>query len=178
MIDGRRLKAGDLVIAAAGACLLAALINPALSARRFHDRVETATDEVEAIRAAALGAHEARGAWPSTTNPAVAPAGLGGVFTDGEAIVRDGHDIEWDVWDVVERVAAPPSAAPMTDGADAPLLEAEPPTILVVRQAASITVRSGSDALLSALSERYGARDSYVRDSTWTLVLRPGAGRP
>lgn len=176
MSDLPRIRAGDVVVVAAGLCLMAALVTPALSARRFQKRVETVAGEVDAICAAARQVYQATGSWPSSTNPAVLPAGFGGVFGEDGTLVRDGHTIEWERWDIVDRVPAPPSAATVPDGTDAPPAGSEPPTVAVVRAAASVSVRSASGPLLAALGKRYGAEASFVRDSTWMLIVDPDPG--
>lgn len=174
----RRIRAGDVVVALAGACLLAALISPTLAARRFQDRIETVSSEVEVIRSAAQQVRQATGSWPSSINPAVVPAGFGGVFGDDGALVRDGYTIDWELWEVVDRVPAPSSAATLPDGADAPPPASRPPTVAVVRPLASVSVHSPSGPLLAALTERFGAEQSFVRDSTWMLIVDLVPGSP
>ena len=174
----RRIRAGDVVVALAGVCLLAALVSPTLSARRFQDRVDTVASEVEVIRSAAQRVRQATGSWPSSTNPAVVPAGFGGVFGADGVLVRDGHTIDWELWEVVDRVPAPPPAASLPDGAAAPPPRSEPPTVALVRPVASVSVRSRSGPLLAALTERFGAERSFVRDSTWMLIVDPAPGAP
>jgi len=39
-----------------------------------------------------------------------------------------------------------------------------------------VTVNSDDGRLLAALLERFGASRSFVRDSSWTLVVPPGGG--
>ena len=47
----------------------------------------------------------------------------------------------------------------------------------LVSTSGGITVHTAETALLAELLSRYGATSSFVRDSTWTLVL-PRAGAP
>jgi hypothetical protein len=48
----------------------------------------------------------------------------------------------------------------------------------VTREVGSISVHSGDDDLLAELSRRYGSWDSFVRDSTWTLMVNAGGRSP
>ena len=40
-------------------------------------------------------------------------------------------------------------------------------------QLAGITVHAGEPSLLAALLRAYGRERSFVRDTTWTLILAP-----
>lgn len=178
MRNVRRIGPGDFLVALAGVFLLGALVSPTLSDRRFQDRVDAVAGEVDVIRSAAQRMYETTASWPSSTNPAVVPARSGGVFGDDGRLVRDGFTIDWHVWHVVDRVPAPRSAASLPAGTDPPPPASAPPTLNVVRAVGGISVRSPSGPLLAALMERFGPGQSFVRDSTWMLIVDPGTGSP
>jgi hypothetical protein len=71
----------------------------------------------------------------------------------------------------------PAEEAHQDDGADEEPEEAatSPPRAV---QLAGITVHAAEPALLAALLRTYGREDSFVRDTTWTLILSPAGVSP
>ena len=59
---------------------------------------------------------------------------------------------------------------------DAPPDTVGPELMPVVRQIGGIILHSSDGALLAELLQRYGTEASFVRDTTWTLVLPERAG--
>jgi len=168
-----RRHMGNISIGVAGFILLLALIAPALRNSSFQRLVAATSGDVETIGAAALGALRTNGSWP-------APVGLGEVPPEIAAALPSDLDmngahyaLEWRLLNVVHQVDAtltnPP---PETDGSPMPD-SVSVQTIPTVRTRGAIVVHSTNDPLLAALLTQYGPDVSFVRDSTWTLMLIP-----
>jgi hypothetical protein len=96
--------------------------------------------------------------------------------TLGDDLVRDGYTLQWTRWSVVDSVEVPRAPVETVPG-DAP--PAEPPrtTIPFAQLIGAVVVYSDDDRLLGELLARYGRDASFVRDTTWTLVLPERARR-
>ena len=173
------LAVSDLVLALAGISVLAALLWPWMERWAFQDRVEAATEAVERTRTAMLDYREARGAWPPASEPGQVPDVMGPFLRGAVSFRGEGLLLQMRRWEALAAPepspALPPDAAervePPTDrpseGAEAP-----PPRTVPL---AGLTVHASEPALLAALLDAYGSAASFVRDTTWTLVLpRPG----
>lgn len=165
----RRVTVGDASIGGALAVLLAAILLPTLRARGFERLVADATADVETMRAAAGSVFETTGRWPEDAEIGVIPVEISGAFQDDSLLVRDGYAVHWRLWARVERVPAP--RRPPSPDADAPPDSVELGTVPVVRRLPAVMVHSTHPSLLAELLRRYGSASSFVRDSSWTLVL-------
>jgi len=153
--DRRGTTPGDVLIGLAALSLIAALLYPSIRGRSFRSVVDTAVIDVEEMRSGARGAFSRTGSWPPPST-----------------IVRDAFSLRWGRWETVERVPAPPSVSALPPDADAPPDSVGPALIDVVSEVGSIVVTSGNDGLLAELLIHFGDRISFVRDTTWTLVVR------
>lgn len=161
----------DVLIGVAAACLVGALAYPALRGRAFRGLVGGVVMEVEALRSGATRSYTANGGWPASTEPGAMPAGMTGSFEGDTTLVREDYSLQWSVWEVVEETEIPSNVSVIPAETDARPDSVGPPTMTAVRQIGSVVVHSGRDDLLAELLIRYGAEISFVRDTTWTLVV-------
>lgn len=169
----RRLTRADVAIGVALLLLLLAVLRPMLTARGYQSTVMQATEEVDVLRAAALDRRSTSGSWPETAD-----------------FVFDDFTLEWTRLDVIEFVEAPPasftaieddeepdtSVPPSGAIGDLPPDSVGPEMAPSVREVGAIVLRTGNESLLADLLERYGSTVSYVRDSTWTLIVDDRSG--
>lgn len=165
---------GDVLLVLAVACLGLALAYPAVARARMLRRVADVAANVDSLRAAADRYHRLRGAWPGRADAGVLPAELVGLAYGGLRMEAPGYRLAWEVWEIP---AEPAAAQPPPDTLDGPL----PPRPDTLRRTlpptdslAAVTVRTGDTRVLGLLLDRYGERRSFVRDSSWTLILRGG----
>ena len=58
---------------------------------------------------------------------------------------------------------------------DAPVETSQPTAAAVgTIELGTVAVHTSEEWILAGLIERFGADRSFVRDTTWTLILRPG----
>lgn len=175
MSDFRGASTGDVMMGLATFSLLVALLLPFFRARAFDSMVEGAAAEVESLSVAARGVFDRTGVWPPAAAVGVIPDGTAGTFAPDSTLVRKAYTLQWSGLDVVEEVEAPPSVNPLPADADAPPDSVGPRYMQAVRGIGGIVLHSGNDALLAALLARYGPDVSFVRDTSWTLMVdRPG----
>ena len=167
---------GDAAIAVATAVFVWVTIAPTLRARAFRVLSESAVADVTSLRNASLASRRAAGAWPDPAPAGLAPPGLLPPGMSGDSpFVRDGYVLEWSSLSTVTyvEVPAPPvESAPGDAPPDEEVVELQPR----VRDAGTIVVHSSNGDLLAALLREFGADASYVRDSTWTLVVPDPGG--
>lgn len=174
--DRRGVTTGDVLIGVAVLSLVLALAYPTLRARSFNaGLVDTVTD-VEVLRSSAEAYLSDNRIWPASAQPGAIPGELRGSFPGRSNLIGEAYTLQWARFDVVEYVEVPAEASPEPIPGDASP-EPIPPTYApVARQIGGIVLRTPDEALLGELLERYGTTDSFVRDSTWTLVLPTRAG--
>lgn len=165
------LSFADVLIGVAAASLLLALLYPTFRAWRFRALVEGVVSEVEALRIAAVRTYARTGVWPDASGPGAMPPGVAGAFGGDTTLVREGYALHWSTWEVVEEAEVPANVAMIPADTDAPPDSVAPPTMTVVRSVGGIVVHTSRDALLAELLTRYGRAISFVRDTTWTLVV-------
>lgn len=153
-----------------------ALAWPLMSARSFRGLVESATADVETLRTAATGTRNQTGAWPAASAPGRIPGNLTGAFASDTSWVRNDYSLQWRTFEIVEQVEIPPAALEIPADADQPPDSVGPEMRDVVALVGAIVVHTANDALSAALLQAYGPEDSFVRDTAWTLILRPGSG--
>ena len=171
MIPRLGITRSDVLIGVAAACLLAALVYPAVSGRAFRGLVGDAVVEIESLRSAATRSYTTSGAWPGATEPGAMPTGMAGSFGGDTTLVREDYTLQWSVWEVVEETEIPANVSVIPAETDARPDSVGPPTMTAVRQVGGIVLHSGRDELLAELLIRYGPEISFVRDTTWTLVV-------
>lgn len=186
MSDLRRVGPGDALIGLSLLALVFAVLLPTFRARAFDSLVEDASSDVDALREAALRQLQVNGGWPPSMEPGAIPIGVSGAFRGENAMVRDEYTLQWRLWDRVEYVQAPPprsSGVRVVDDDEAPVDVSSvvagdlPPDtastelVPVVREAGAVIIHSSNAPLLAQLLARYGPDASFVRDSTWMLVV-------
>jgi hypothetical protein len=165
---------GDVLLVLAVACLGLALAYPAIARARMLRRVDDVAANVDSLRAAAQRYHRNRGRWPRRAPAGILPSELNGVAQGGLRMEAPGYRLAWEVWEMpAEATAAPPP--PDTLGVGPP---PQPDTLarrtLRIDSMAAVTVHTGDARILGLLLDRYGDRRSFVRDSSWTMILRGG----
>lgn len=181
----RRVGAGDALIALAVIALILAALLPTYRARDFARTVEEAVVDVEALRAAALRLVSARGEWPDARPPGRVPAGATGAFDNDTTMVREAYTLEWRLFDrirYVEAAGPPPRSGAFFDDDEVPAPEQSPSVdpvpdsvapelVPTVRREGAVVVHSPDELLLAQLLRRFGPERSFVRDTTWTLIV-------
>jgi hypothetical protein len=134
------------------------MVLPDIRRRAFDQRLEEVVGAVGALSAAAQTFRRVEGRWPDESDrfPRQTAGPPGGDLFQTNA----GYRLGWLRW---ERVEIP---ATVTDLA-APRIEP------LVQEIGGIQVISEDTVLVATLLDRFGRARSFVRDSVWTLLLRP-----
>lgn len=181
----RRVGTGDALIGLAVIAVVLAALLPTYRVRAFERTVEEAVTDVEALRAAALRVVSASGQWPDARPPGRVPAGATGVFDNDTTMARGAYTLEWRLVDRIQYVesASPPRRsgaffdddevpAPAQSQSVDPVPDSVAPELVpVVRTEGALVVHSSDELLLAQLLRRFGPERSFVRDTTWTLVV-------
>jgi len=180
----RRFGTGDAMIGLGLLALILSALLPSYRARSFDQLVTEAASDVDLLRGSAERRFRTQGQWPRTAPAGVLPPGTSGSFQGDSTLARERYSVQWRLWERVEYVVAPPTAGPVVFDADETPPDPEalvpgdlPPDSVgpelapSVQEHGSIVVYSKDDLLLAALLNRFGAADSFVRDSIWTLVV-------
>ena len=167
----RRLRAADFAVILAVLVLVVVAAAPTLRGRAFQGLVEDAAGEVEVLRTRAVDTRTSGGAWPTPSAPGVTPTELRGAYAGDSALAFGGYTLEWRTVDVVERVESPTPPPPPTLLGDAPPDSVGPEMIPVVRSLGAVVLHSGDGSLLAEMLARWGREVSFVRDTTWTLLI-------
>ena len=163
---------GDILVFLSILTLGFALVHPRLQQLAFYQQLDGAVSAVETLRAASSAFLSLNRDWPAPSPAGVAPPGLVSAFPAEYSLAGEGYALEWNRWEIVDRpeVVLPVDPAALSQGDP---LEDSVPTIptTLFRTMGGLTVYSGNSALLAGLLEHYGTRLSFVRDTTWTLVI-------
>ena len=181
----RRMGTGDALVGLALVALLLAALLPTYRARAFDRTVDDAVADVDALATASLRLRDATGDWPDAPPAGRVPAGATGAFDNDSTMVRDAYTLEWRLLDRIEYVEAP--TTPATSGALLDDDEVPAPAqsragdpvpdsasvqmVATARTEGAVVVHSGDELLLTELLRRYGPDRSFIRDTTWTLVV-------
>jgi type II secretory pathway pseudopilin PulG len=159
----------DVRVVVALLSVVAALLRPVMQ-RRAYERLETdLMNRVEILRTAATLAVLRDGSWPAPTQAGRAPNELSSVIEDN-LMTGEAFTVQWHRWEVTE--PAEDRQDPAVQNLDELPAETETPRIVLRPwSVGGIVVRSGRPELLTALLSAYGPTVSFVRDSTWTLVV-------
>jgi hypothetical protein len=184
--DRRGFGSLDGLVAVAALALLFALVHP-LIRRHARDRlIAAAIAQVESVREAATGYRAKEGHWPGNVEDGAVPEELTPFLAPDAPAPGDGYILAWTRWETVRVPPQPPPPPPdphlpPRDLGTMPPPRPPSPAVAegdslgtrpaVVGELAGITVRSEASDLLAALLDRYGTATSFVRDSTWTLIL-------
>lgn len=167
--------------------LVFAALLPTYRARRFDRMAEDAIQDVATLRDATERARELNGAWPPAAPAGEVPEGAAGAFPDS-VLGGQGYTLEWRLLDRVEYVLTPVVVPPIPildpdEEPDPGALEPDDPPadsaafrrVATVHDMGVIVVHASDERLLAALLAHHGADDSFVRDTTWTLVIPPAS---
>jgi hypothetical protein len=171
------VSTGDVLLALATLCLVAALAYPRLERMRAVARAGAIAAGVDSLGTAAQRYRARTGTWPRHAPPGLLPEELSATEPVAPTMATAGYRLEWNVW---ERPARSVSARTLPDSippATSPQQDTVPPSAPPVDTLAGITVHDSDPRLLGLLLERYGDAHSFVRDSSWTLVLQAPGGR-
>jgi len=155
-----------------------AVVYPRMRERAFEGRLTQAVVNVNGVTTAASSFLEATGDWPEASAPGVLPTELGASVPAGHTMASSGHTVQWELWEVVVSPDIPDVADDLlVNENDLPLDSLTTHPQPEIHAIGSVSVRSREPALLAGLLRRYGAGASFVRDTTWTMVL-PARSRP
>ena len=162
------ISAGDVVLVLSALAVLAAVVAPWITYSRFVDRVDQALAVVEQTRLAVLEHREREGSWPVRAAPGQVPAALRAHLPRGLGFEGDGYTLQVERWSAVEGpprepVVAPDQVLPPADSAVSRI-----PRVVAL---SGLRVHASEPALLAALLAAYDPAESFVRDTTWTLVF-------
>jgi len=174
----RGLTVADLLIGLAVVALMSALVLPTVRARSFRSLTLHAVSEVDAVRDAVTRSFAQRGSWPAPTEAGEIPPGRSPEIGADSSRARPDYTIRWSVWEIVEHVEAPPMAPTLPGDAEPPAGSVEPTLVPMVGSLGGIVLYSANEDLLAELLARYGSQASFVRDTTWTLIVDRPAIRP
>lgn len=163
---------GDMLVFLSILTLGFALVYPQLQQRAFEQQLQGAVSAVETLRAASSAFMNRTLEWPAPSPAGVAPSELASVLPPEFSLPRDGYTLAWNRWEIVDRtgVAVPPETAQLSQG-DLPRDSVLTRTEIAFRTRGGLTIYSGNSALLAGLLGHFGTRLSFVRDTTWTLVV-------
>ncbi len=165
---------GDVLLVLAIVCLGFALAYPSIARARMLRRVDDVATNVDSLCAAADRYHRIRGAWPRRATAGTLPDELAGLAYDGLRMEGPGYRLAWEVW---EMRAGPAPAEPRPDSLDMgppPQPDTLRRTMPRIDSMPAVTVRTGDARILGLLLDRYRNQRSFVRDSSWTLILGGG----
>lgn len=164
---------GDVLIVLSILTVGAAMAYPRFHEERRQERLDEVMEAVETVRTTAMRHYAEHRDWPEPAKPGSVPPALGALLPPGLSFSRDDFTLEWRRWEAVQTPpdpVIPEVQAPELD--TPPLADTIPPTPPpTVHAIAGLTVHSGDDGILGALLDRYGSGVSFVRDTTWTLMM-------
>jgi hypothetical protein len=169
-----RVTRGDVAIMISVVLLAGALLAPVIRSRAFHRLTAAAAADVDALRGAALSTFTSTGRWPTPAPAGTAPTELSGAFPGDSALVRSRYRLQWITLEVVEYVDAPAAPVEAVPG-DTPPDSSPSLKVPVIRRRGAVVLRSADSDLLADLLTRFGSDASFVRGSTWTLVVMDSA---
>jgi hypothetical protein len=166
-------------MALGGLAVVSSVAYPPLKHRAYEHRVERVVSGVEALKAAATRYRDSSGHWPGDAPPGRVSVGLGPLLPADLQLSTASYTLGWRIWKVVEIPPQPVPSSVDSSASRASTLPDAPPPVPdslgtrppVVGEMGGIEVRSTDDGLLAALLDRFGTARSFVRDSTWTLIL-------
>lgn len=163
---------GDMLVLLSILSLGFALVYPQLRQRAFEQHLEAAVSAVETLRVASSAFVDQNSEWPAPSPAGVEPPELATALPPEYRLAMEGYTLEWNRWETVDRieVALPPEPG-QPSVLDSPQDSVPTQTQIVFRTMGGVTVYSSDSSLLAGLLANYGPRLSWVRDTTWTLVV-------
>jgi hypothetical protein len=166
---------GDRLVILSVLTLGAAFVYPRIAHRAFERQLDRTVAAVDAVRDAASRVRAENGDWPEGAEPGSIPAELAARLPGGFPFTTEHYTLQWTSWEITED---PPEAIPqavastLPEGDDAPEPDFAVPIVpRTIRAIGGLSVTARQPGLLAGLLERFGSTASFVRDSTWTLVL-------
>ncbi len=156
----------DALLVVASLALVVSLAGPYVRWTRFERRVGRVVLSIDSVRTSALRYRSRNGSWPEGTPTGEIPPELAAELSSGITSPNDGARLIWRRWSVVKPRSDEPAVA--TGAADTAVS-----TVPALDSLASIGIRTTDESLLAALLLHYGPAASFVRDSTWTLIISP-----
>ena len=155
---------GDMLVFLSILTLGFALLYPRMQERAFDQLLQEAVSAVDTLRAAASVFLDQNREWPAPSPAGDTPTELISALPAEYGLAMEGYALEWNRWEIVDRPEVASQGASPRDTV---------PTRVTTlfRTRGGVTVYSGNSALLAGLLEHYGTRLSFVRDTTWTLVV-------
>jgi len=183
----------DLLVVLSLLALGIVLVYPGLKERAFTGELNRAVEAVETLRSAASAFFGRDGDWPAPNPAGVLPPELATALPFAYSLTADGYSLEGNRWETVERPGVVLRPEPLVLPRERPGLvprleplvaseEVEPRDSVAVIQppryhtTGGITVHASDPALLAGLLRHFGTRLSFVRDTTWTLVIPQRSG--
>lgn len=163
----------DVLMVLGALAVVASIASPLLKRRAYRQHVERVVSSVEALRSASTQYRDSTGDWPEDAGAGRVPGELVPLLPATLGLHEADYSVGWMRWNVVEipRQPAPPPPDSTGRASEPDSLGTRPP---VIRTIGGITVHSADAGLLGALLKRFGTATSFVRDSSWTLVLGRG----
>lgn len=163
---------GDMLVLISILTLGFALLYPQLRQRAFERQLEGAVAAVETLRAASSAFADQNSEWPAPSPAGVEPPELATALPAEYRLAMEGYTLEWNRWESVDRIEVPLPPEPGQPSLGDSLQDSVPTQAQIVfRTMGGVTVYSGDSSLLAGLLANYGPRLSFVRDTTWTLVV-------
>jgi len=174
----RGFATGDLLLILAVATIGLALALPAIRQQRVRRAAAAAGAEVDSVRAAAERYRARVGSWPAAVASHQLPPALAAALPDTAVSSTRPYRIGWRVWELLEEWEEPSPEQPVITADPLPPPDTLPPPPPQIRELAGIVVRSADPRILAALLARYDDERSFVRDSTWTLLVATDGDGP
>jgi len=164
-----RLRSNLLLIGAV-ALLVWAAAWPTMREGRYQAEVFELASLVTDLTNAAQTRFRTAGSWPPAADPGVAPEGTIGTF-GAAALATEHATVQWQPLLVSATLESAPDDLPPEAAARAVADSITRVRVTTPRQVGAIVVHSADERLLAELLARHSADDSFVRDTTWTLIL-------
>ena len=164
--------AGNVFLLLALACLAVAIAYPWMQRRASQNQVESVVADEALLLTAAEGFLGQEDRWPrDDAAPGTIPAELAPALPADLSFYREGYLLDWERWDAVIPPTMPEEAEPEEEDAGLLVDSIARPQGPRTRRIGGITVVSSDPGIRGALLREFGPARSFVRDSSWTLVL-------
>lgn len=160
----------NLLIVGAVALVIWAAASPTMRNGRYQAEVLSLVALVSDLSEAAATRYRTAGEWPAGAEPGVAPEGTIGSF-GSSPLATEHATVQWQPMLVSAESEMAPQNLPPEAASRAVSDSISTIRVTVRREVGAIVVHSGDERLLAELMARYSADESFVRDTTWTLIL-------
>lgn len=164
-----RLRSNLLLIGSVALLVWAAAL-PTMRDGSYQAEVFELASIVTDLTAAAQTRYRTAGAWPPGTDPGVAPDGTVGAF-GSTPLATEHATVQWRPLIASSTTEAIPTNLPPEAQGRAVTDSLTTIRTVVPREVGAIVVHSADERFLAELMARYSPDESFVRDTTWTLVL-------